>query len=108
MSAQIFQSAFGIAPPWCVAAVLFDEAGKTLNVNIAFNRSSRFRTPDIGGNHPAHHTVTKRYRHLNFFQHECILDVRMPRVKVPDVSVRLVQPEWAGKLSGGRHRLPLG
>jgi len=44
--------------------------------------------------------VTKTYRHLNFFQHECELEVRVPRVKCPDGSVRQVTPPWAGKLSG--------
>jgi transposase len=47
-----------------------------------------------------HDTVTKTYRHLNFFQHECVLEVRTPRVKLPDGSVRLVKPEFAGKLNG--------
>jgi hypothetical protein len=47
-----------------------------------------------------HDTQSKRYRHLNFFQHECFLEVRVPRVKLPDGSVRLIEPVWAGKLSG--------
>ena len=47
-----------------------------------------------------HDTVTKTYRHLNFFQHECVLEVRTPRVKLPDGSVHLVKPPFAGKLSG--------
>lgn len=44
--------------------------------------------------------MTKTYRHLNFFQHECELEVRVPRVKCPDGSVRQVTPPCAGKLSG--------
>jgi transposase len=100
VSAQIFQTALGISSPWFVADVVFDEAGKTLNINIDFQRGSRFRVPEVAGDHPVHDTVTKRYRHLNFFQHECFLHVRVPRVKLPDGSVRQVQPEWAGKLSG--------
>jgi transposase len=47
-----------------------------------------------------HDTVTKTYRHLNFFQHECVLEVCTPRVKLPDGSVHLVKPPFAGKLSG--------
>ena len=47
-----------------------------------------------------HDTVAKTYRHLNFFQHECELQVRTPRVKLPDGSVHLVKPPFAGKLSG--------
>ena len=47
-----------------------------------------------------HDTVSKTYRHLNFFQHECHLQVRTPRVKLPNGSVRLVEPEFAGRLNG--------
>jgi transposase len=37
---------------------------------------------------------------LNFFQHECQLQVRTPRVKLPNGSVRLVEPDFAGRLNG--------
>jgi hypothetical protein len=47
-----------------------------------------------------HDTQSKRYRHLKVFQHECFLEVRVPRVKLPDGPVRLIEPLWAGKLSG--------
>ena len=56
--------------------------------------------PGQASEHPVHNTVTKTYRHLNFFQYECVLEVRIRRVKLPDGSVRPVSPEWAGKLSG--------
>lgn len=39
-------------------------------------------------------------RHLNFFQHECFLEVRVPRVRLPAGAVRQIDPPWAGKLSG--------
>jgi hypothetical protein len=44
--------------------------------------------------------MLKRYRHLNFFQHECYLEVRTPRLTLPDGRVVLAEPEWAGKLTG--------
>jgi transposase len=47
-----------------------------------------------------HDTEIKRYRHLNFFQHECALLVRTPRVKLPDGRVVRVEPDWAGQLAG--------
>jgi hypothetical protein len=43
------------------------------------------------GEHAVHDTLTKTYRHLNFFQHECVPEVRTPRVKLPDGSVQLVK-----------------
>jgi transposase len=69
-------------------------------VGIDFVAGSRFGHPDAVGVHPVHDTVAKRYRHLNFFQHECVLEVRTPRVKLPDGRVVLVEPPFAGKLSG--------
>jgi transposase len=47
-----------------------------------------------------HDTVEKSWRHLNFFQHECYLHARVPRVKTGDGRVLMVMPPWAGKLSG--------
>ena len=52
------------------------------------------------GAHPVHDTVTKGYRHVNFFQHECHLQVRTPRVKLSSGSVRLIEPDFAGRLHG--------
>lgn len=72
----------------------------TLTIGVDFRARSRFSHPEVAGEHPVHDTQTKRYRHLNFFQHECFLEVRVPRVKLPDGAVRLIEPPWAGKLSG--------
>jgi transposase len=100
MHDKLFEAALGIAPPWIVGGVRFDEASKVLTVAIDFASRSRFAVPGVPGEHPVYDTVTKRYRHLNFFQHECVLEVRTPRVKLPDGAVRLVEPPFAGKLSG--------
>ncbi len=100
VSREIFEAALGVASPWFIADMDFDEQAKTLTVYIDFERGSRFQVPDAEGTHPVHDTVTKRYRHLNFFQYECLLDVRVPRLKLPDGSVRQLTPPWAGRLSG--------
>jgi transposase len=71
-----------------------------LTVLIDFEPGSRFAISGHEGMHPVHDTVVKTYRHLNFFQHECQLRVRTPRVKLPSGSVRLVEPDFAGRLSG--------
>jgi transposase len=100
MHDELFEAALGVQVPWAVSSVNFDEATKVLTVDIDFKRGSRFAVPGHEGVHPVHDTVVKEYRHLNFFQHECKLRVRMPRVKLPDGSVRLQEPEFAGRLSG--------
>ena len=73
MTAKLFEAALGIAPPWTVASEEFDEKVKKLTVLIDFKPGSRFEVSGHEGVHPVHDTVTKSYRHLNFFEHECRL-----------------------------------
>ena len=100
MTAKLFETALGIAAPWSVTTVEFNEGAKVLTVLVDFKPGSRFAISGHEGVHPVHDTVTKTYRHLNFFQHECHLQVRTPRVMLPNGSVRLVEPDFAGRLSG--------
>lgn len=99
-SEKLFSMALGLKEPWYVRNVSFDAEDKVLTLEVDFTAGSRFSHPASTGLHPVHDTVTKSLRHLNFFQHECYLQVRIPRVKLPDGSVRQSEPEWVGKLDG--------
>ncbi len=92
--------ALGLKEPWYVREVSFDAKAKTLTLKVDFTKGSRFAHPDAEGVHPVYDTETKTLRHLNFFQHECYLEVRVPRVELPSGSVRLAEPDWVGKLDG--------
>jgi transposase len=96
----LFEKAPGVDATWYVKESCFYAEAKTLTICVDFNTDSRFSHPEVVGEHSVHATQPKRYRHLNFFQHECFLEARVPRVKLPDGSVRLIEPPWAGKLSG--------
>ena len=100
MTERLFESALGLSPPWYVAGTEFNVQARTLTIRVDFASGTRFSLPGLGGEHAVHDTLPKRYRHLNFFQHECFLEVRVPRVRLPDGTVRQVEPPWAGKLSG--------
>lgn len=100
MSNQLFEAALGIKAPWYVQGVDFDTTKRQLTIAVDFVAGSRFAYPGVAGEHPVHDTQIKRLRHLNFFQHECYLEVRVPRVRLPDGSVRLVEPDWVGQLDG--------
>lgn len=100
MHSKLFEAALGVSDPWFVSGVDFDAAAKRLTIRIDFTAGSRFAHLEVAGAHPVHDTVTKSYRHLNFFQHDCYLEVRTPRIKLPDGRVALVEPDWAGKLKG--------
>jgi transposase len=100
MTNQLFEVALGIQSPWFVQNVDFDETKRQLTIGVDFVAGSRFTHADAPGEHPVHDTQIKRLRHLNFFQHECYLEVRVPRVRLPDGKVRLVEPKWVGQLDG--------
>jgi transposase len=100
MTEKLFETALGIGAPWYVAGADFNAQARTLTIRVDFASGSRFAVPGVDGEHSVHDTVSKRYRHLNFFQHECFLEVRVPRVRLPDGGVRQVEPPWAGTLSG--------
>ena len=97
---QLFEVALGLNAPWFVREMKFDGEAKTLTLSVDFVAGSHFAHGAAAGVHPGHDTQTKRYRHLNFFQHECYLEVRVPRLRLPEGGVRLVEPPWAGKLNG--------
>lgn len=99
-SEALFEAALGVSSPWYVRESVFDAEARSLTICVDFRPGHRFSYPGITGEHPVHDTQAKRYRHLNFFQHECFLEVRVPRIKLPDGAVRLIEPPWAGKLSG--------
>lgn len=98
MEERIFSAALGFEAPWFVESVAFDAEARRLDIHLDFKRGSRFDVDGVACN--VHDTVAKEWRHLNFFQHECYLHARVPRVNTPDGRVLMVMPPWAGKLSG--------
>jgi len=100
---ELFETALGITAPWYVKSIDFNVAHKRLDIEVDFERGSRFKDECGDGDEPAckvHDTVTKEWRHLNFFEHECYLKARVPRIKNKDGKVRLISPPWSGVTSG--------
>ena len=97
MNDRLFETALGIAEPWRVTSADLDATAKTLTIGINFTASSRFAMAGETGVHPVHDTVSKRYQYLNFFQHECYLEVRVPRVKLPSGDLRALCRSRAGR-----------
>ncbi|WP_422136767.1 ISL3 family transposase [Endozoicomonas sp. ALD040] len=101
---DLFQTALGIASPWFIESVKFNTEQSRLDIYVNFQKGSTFRDSieddPSGKAYTAFDTVKKTWRHLNFFQHECYLHARVPRIKRDDGRVRLIPPPWSGKLSG--------
>ena len=97
---QLFEQALHINSPWLIKSIDFSTDKKRLDIHIDFNRGSTFKDTETGKAYKAYDTVKKTWQHLNFFEYECHLHTRVPRIKRDDGKVRLVQTPWEGKVAG--------
>jgi len=128
MTHDLFQKALNITDPWFVSDLQFDVESKKLDVYIDFKTGSMFSYENIQykteikkeivdekevdvetkievgrdsyDGLKAYDTKDKTWRHLNFFEHECYLHARVPRVKLPDGKTKLIKTPWEGLSNG--------
>jgi transposase len=125
---QLFSQALGIVDPWYIKSVNFNSASKKLDIEVDFKKGSVFKDDSPKDNknslentststrtntntnisddlvdlktYKAYDTIKKTWRHLNFFEHECYLHCRTPRIQTDDGSTKLIMPPWSGVMNG--------
>ncbi len=102
MQNELFATALNIEAPFYIKEIDFNPELKRLDIHIDFKRGSVFPYINDGMTEDckAFDTKEKQWRHLNFFEHECYLNVRTPRLKLSDGSVKLFKMPWQGQNSG--------
>jgi transposase len=98
MSDELFETALNIEAPFYIKDIGFDVEKKRLDIYIDFKRGSMFSYK--GEECKAYDTKEKQWRHLNFFEHECYLNVRVPRIQLSSGKVKRISLPWEGKSSG--------
>ncbi len=96
-SSEIFTLTLGLKSPWFISDVeIFtnDNSVKALHIHLGFKRGSKFED-ELEKSCSVHDTQTKTWRHLNFFEHTCLLHCSVPRIKTSEGKVRLVDVPWA-------------
>ena len=96
----LFTAALQLEAGWKVSECRFEGEPRRLLLKLDFEEGKRFGCPQCGKLCPTHDTSTKRWRHLNFFQYECILEARVPRSHCPEHGVLSVAVPWAREGSG--------
>jgi len=101
----LFSQALGIESPWIITGVAFDSVKKRLDIKVDFSKGSTFSSADASTEdtkeYKAYDTVEKTWRHLNFFEHECYLNVRTPRIRPDSGGIKLIAPPWVPNGAGG-------
>jgi len=103
LTQDIFELALNISSPWFISSTNFDYENRRLDIHIDFEKGSEFEyvsEDGVIGTGKAYDTVEKTWRHLNFFQHECYLHARVPRIRREDNSIRMIKTPWEGKMKG--------
>ena len=96
-----------MAEPWYIKEVIFNAGQKKLDIYVDFIKGTKFsytETPKTGkaisGTYPTYDTTDKIWRHLNFFEHECYLHCRVPRIALGNGKTRVIEPPFAGLSNG--------
>jgi len=101
---QLFELALHIQDPWYVKDIKFDTENKRLDIHMDFHKGAIFHykseKESIKGDFKVYDTEVKQWRHLNFFEHECYLHARVPRLDISENIKRLINPPWAGLGNG--------
>ena len=98
---ELFALAMGVVKPWLVKEVTLEEQERRVTIDLDFERGARFACSECGSAGLAvHDTEAKRWRHLNFFQHQAFITARVPRTRCPECGVRLVKVPWSRPGSG--------
>jgi transposase len=104
MNQELFTQALHIEEPWFIEDIQFNNEKRRLDIDINFRAGSRFQYTDPkteeSGEYPVHDTTRKSWQHLNFFEHTCYINARVPRIKTESGKVRLIRTPWEGLNSG--------
>ena len=101
-SSDIFTLGLGLIPPWRVIdqRLEIDKQPNELHLGVAAEPGARFPCPTCGRLCKPHDWKELSWRHLNFFQHACIISARVPRTDCPDHGVLRINVPWARPDSG--------
>lgn len=104
MYKDLFEQALHIESPWYIKDIEFNEFERELIVFVDFKKGSKFNYENleegINGKFSVYDTTQKSWQHLNFFEHECHISARVPRIQTDDGKVRLIKTPWEGINSG--------
>jgi transposase len=102
-SNQIFELGLGLKAPWYVKESKLSKSSLLgrgqLDIYIDFLSGSKF-IDDQGNECSVYDSETRKWQHLNFFEHTCFIHARVPRIVLPDGKVRTVVVPWARAESG--------
>ena len=103
MDAQdVLALGLGVEPPWRLVDQRLNTTKQphVLEILLEAERGSTFPCPECAKPCKAHDFKESTWRHLNFFQHHCLITARVPRTDCPEHGVKRANVPWAREGSG--------
>ncbi len=98
-SEKIFELALGLSAPWYVEKIELNQTESKKELHITIDYTKGYFVGD-NGKSKVYDRVDRKWRHLNFFEHECYIHCRVPRLMNEEQKVSRVQVPWARSGSG--------
>jgi len=92
---ELFAAALSLPWPWYIKQVVFEGNGEDKVLHIYLSHRRRVKFSHEGKAYPIYDHQQRQWEHLKFFQHRCIVHAAVPRVKVDEGNVKLVEVPWA-------------
>jgi len=92
----LFTAALGLKKPWYIKSVeLKPTTSDTQELHIEVDHDKRVKFNYEGDMCSVYDHQPRTWRHLRFFQHDCYLHARVPRIKTSNGKIRLVEVPWS-------------
>ncbi len=99
---DVLALSLGVTPPWRLADQCLDTSKRphVLEIVLETERGAEFACPECATSRKARDFKDFTWRHLNFFQHHCLISARVPRTDCPEHGVKRANVPWARDGSG--------
>ncbi|CAN5435874.1 ISL3-like element ISMac21 family transposase [soil metagenome] len=102
-STEIFALALNLQEPWYIKDIKLQKPEQIkrgqLDIYIDFRQGAKF-SDEHGKLCSVYDTEQRSWQHLNFFEHNCYLHARVPRINQSDGTVKTIVVPWARSGSG--------
>jgi transposase len=80
-----------VEQPWILTKIDIRPKNKVVDVFIDYSKGSKFLCPQCEELCPVHDSEVRRIRHLDLFEYQCYLNIRMPRIKCKKDGVKTIR-----------------
>jgi len=93
---KIFTQALNIQHPWYIDKLEYKDGSFGSELHIYLNHKKRVKFEYENELYSVYDHQSRKWQHLDFFEHRCYLHADVPRVKTKDNKVKLVSVPWSG------------